>query len=91
MFDAVGGYDEALPSSYAEDYEFLLRAVTVGDIGVINTPLASIRKYNASWFRERAEVVAESARVPAADAPGDQGVPSAGTPGCWDRSRSRAR
>jgi glycosyltransferase involved in cell wall biosynthesis len=60
VFDAVGGYDEALPSSYAEDYEFLLRAVTVGDIGVINTPLASIRKYNASWFRERAEVVAEA-------------------------------
>jgi GT2 family glycosyltransferase len=60
VFDAIGGYDEALPSSYAEDYEFLLRAVTVGEIGVINTPLASIRKYNASWFRERAEVVAEA-------------------------------
>jgi hypothetical protein len=58
VFDAVGGYDESLPSSYAEDYEFLLRAVEVGRIGVINTPLASIRKYNASWFRERAEVVA---------------------------------
>jgi hypothetical protein len=27
---------------------------------VINTPLASIRKFNASWFRERAEVVAEA-------------------------------
>ncbi len=60
VFDAVGGYDEALPSSYAEDYEFLLRAVEVGSIGVITTPLASIRKYNASWFRERAEVVAEA-------------------------------
>jgi Glycosyl transferase family 2 len=60
VFDLVGGYDEALPSSYAEDYEFLLRAVEVGRIGVINTPLASIRKFNASWFRERAEVVAEA-------------------------------
>jgi GT2 family glycosyltransferase len=60
LFDEIGGYDEALPSSYAEDYEFLLRAVEIGRIGVVNTPLASIRKYNASWFRERAEVVAEA-------------------------------
>lgn len=60
VFDQVGGYDEVLPTSYAEDYEFLLRAITVGRIGVVNTPLASIRKYNASWFRERAEVVADA-------------------------------
>lgn len=60
VFDQVGGYDETLPSSYAEDYEFLLRAVEVGRIGVVNTPLASIRKYNASWFRERAEVVSDA-------------------------------
>jgi glycosyltransferase involved in cell wall biosynthesis len=58
VFEAVGGYDEALPNSYAEDYEFLLRAVAVARIGVINRPLASVRKYNASWFRDRAEVVA---------------------------------
>jgi Glycosyl transferase family 2 len=58
VYDAVGGYDEALPTSYAEDYEFLLRAVDVADIGVVNQPLASVRKYNASWFRDRAEVVA---------------------------------
>jgi GT2 family glycosyltransferase len=60
VFDEVGGYDETLPMSYAEDYEFLLRAVETGRIGVVNMPLASIRKYNASWFRERAEVVAEA-------------------------------
>lgn len=60
VFDVIGGYDERLPSSYAEDYEFLLRAVEVGKVGVVTTPLASIRKYNASWFRERAEVVAEA-------------------------------
>jgi GT2 family glycosyltransferase len=60
VFDQVGGYDETLPMSYAEDYEFLLRAVETGRVGVVNLPLASIRKYNASWFRERAEVVAEA-------------------------------
>jgi glycosyltransferase involved in cell wall biosynthesis len=58
VYDAVGGYDEVLPTSYAEDYEFLLRAVKVAGIGVVNQPLASVRKYNASWFRDRAEVVA---------------------------------
>jgi len=60
VYDAVGGYDEVLPNSYAEDYEFLLRAVEVGGVGVVNRPLASVRKYNASWFRDRAEVVANA-------------------------------
>ena len=60
VFDAVGGYDEVLPTSYAEDYEFLLRAVAVAGVGVVNQPLASVRKYNASWFRDRAEVVASA-------------------------------
>jgi GT2 family glycosyltransferase len=60
VYDKVGGYDEKLPMSYGEDYEFLLRAIETGQIGVVNQPLASIRKYNASWFRERAEVVAEA-------------------------------
>lgn len=60
VFDEVGGYDEGLPESYAEDYEFLLRAVETGTVGVINRPLASIRKYGSSWFRERAVVVADA-------------------------------
>lgn len=60
VYDAVGGYDEDLPSSYGEDYDFLLRAVEAGKIGVINQPLASIRQYNVSYFRERGEVVSEA-------------------------------
>lgn len=60
VFDVIGQYDEKLPGSYAEDYDLLLRAVEVGRIGVINEPLASIRQYNMSWFRERGEVVAEA-------------------------------
>jgi hypothetical protein len=60
VFEQIGGYDETLPMSYAEDYEFLLRAIETGRVGVVNTPLASIRKYNASWFRERAEVVSSA-------------------------------
>ncbi len=60
VYEAVGGYDEALPTSYGEDYDFLLRAARVGRIGVVNRPLASIRQYNVSWFRDRAEVVASA-------------------------------
>lgn len=60
VFDLVGGYDENLPNSYAEDYEFLLRAVRFGAIGVVRQPLATIKKDGTSWFREREEVVAEA-------------------------------
>lgn len=60
VFDAVGGYDEQLPAGYAEDYEWLLRLCAKGEIGVVNEPLADIRKNTTSWFRERSEVVAEA-------------------------------
>jgi glycosyltransferase involved in cell wall biosynthesis len=59
-FDLAGGYDELLPQSYAEDYEWLLRVSRYGPIGVVRTPLANIKKDGQSWFRERAEVVAEA-------------------------------
>jgi glycosyltransferase involved in cell wall biosynthesis len=59
-YDWVGGYDEDLPGSYAEDYEWLLRAVRLGPLGVVTKPLADIRKDGPSWFRERQPVVAEA-------------------------------
>lgn len=59
-YERVGGYDEDLPFSYAEDYEWLLRAVRLGPLGVVTTPLADIRKSGPSWFRERQPVVAEA-------------------------------
>ncbi len=60
VFDAVGDYDEKLPQSYAEDYEWLLRAVRLGPIGVVREPLATIKKDGQSWFRERNEVVSSA-------------------------------
>jgi glycosyltransferase involved in cell wall biosynthesis len=59
-FELAGPYDEKLPQSYAEDYEWLLRASRFGSIGVVRLPLANIKKDGQSWFRERAEVVAEA-------------------------------
>lgn len=58
VFDQVGGYDENLPNSYAEDYEWLLRAVRLGPIGVVREPLAEIKKDGQSWFRERSDMIA---------------------------------
>lgn len=52
-FDVVGLYDEALPHSYGEDYDWLLRASRVGRVGAVQETLADIRKDVPSWFRER--------------------------------------
>jgi hypothetical protein len=60
VFERVGGYDEKLPQSYAEDYEWLLRAATLGPLGVVREPLALIKKDGQSWFRERNEVVSDA-------------------------------
>ena len=59
-FDLAGGYDEDLPQGYAEDYEWLLRAIRFGTIGVVRLPLANINKAGQSWFRERAGVIADA-------------------------------
>jgi glycosyltransferase involved in cell wall biosynthesis len=58
VFDLAGDYDVLLPNSYAEDYEWLLRAAQHGRIGVVRQIVAVIKKDGQSWFpRERSEVV----------------------------------
>ncbi|MGI8523656.1 MAG: glycosyltransferase family A protein [Nocardioides sp.] len=52
-FDDAGLYDEDLPYSYAEDYDWLLRATSVGSVGAVGEILADIRKDVPSWFRGR--------------------------------------
>lgn len=52
-FDAAGLYDEDLPFSYAEDYDWLLRATTVGEVGAVQDILADIRKDVPSWFQSK--------------------------------------
>jgi glycosyltransferase involved in cell wall biosynthesis len=52
-FDEAGLYDEELPHSYGEDYDWLLRASRVGRVGAVTEILADIRKGVPSWFRER--------------------------------------
>lgn len=52
-FYEAGLYDEELPHSYGEDYDWLLRASRVGPIGAVQEILADIRKDVPSWFRDR--------------------------------------
>lgn len=52
-FDSVGLYDEDLPYSYGEDYDWLLRASALGAVGAVQEILADIRKDVPSWFRDR--------------------------------------
>jgi glycosyltransferase involved in cell wall biosynthesis len=52
-FDIAGLYDEDLPFGYAEDYDWLLRATRVGQVGAVEEILADIRKDVPSWFRNR--------------------------------------
>ncbi|MGL5828414.1 MAG: glycosyltransferase family 2 protein, partial [Angustibacter sp.] len=54
-FAKAGQYDEELPHGYAEDYDFVLRAAKVGQIGVVREPLADIRKDGHSYYQGRAE------------------------------------
>jgi glycosyltransferase involved in cell wall biosynthesis len=46
----VGLYDEELPHSYAEDYDWVLRSAKAGGIGLVVEPLADIRKDGTSWY-----------------------------------------
>jgi glycosyltransferase involved in cell wall biosynthesis len=50
----VGLYDEELPYSSAEDYDWVLRAAKVGSIGLVAQPLADIRKDGTSLYQGRA-------------------------------------
>jgi hypothetical protein len=51
----AGQYDEQLPNGYAEDYDWVLRVARVGSVGVVQQPVANIRKNAPSWYRGVAE------------------------------------
>jgi glycosyltransferase involved in cell wall biosynthesis len=49
----IGPVDEAIPGSYAEDYEWLLRAAKIGPLVVVPRPLVKVRWHTSSWFGGR--------------------------------------
>lgn len=48
----IGFVDEAIPGSYAEDYEYLLRAARVTDIAVVPAAVVNVLWHTASFFVE---------------------------------------
>ena len=58
-FAKAGLYDEAAPNGYAEDYDWLLRIAKIGGLGVVQRPLADIRRNGTSGFQGAAEKVSE--------------------------------
>ncbi|MGH9024179.1 MAG: glycosyltransferase family 2 protein [Acidimicrobiia bacterium] len=53
FFGAIGPVDEHIPGSYAEDYEWLLRAARAGEIAVVPAPLVNVYWHQSSWFSDR--------------------------------------
>jgi glycosyltransferase involved in cell wall biosynthesis len=57
--DAIGWFDEQIPGSYGEDYEWLLRATARSPIAVCGEPLVAVRR-GASAFADRWQTIADA-------------------------------
>jgi glycosyltransferase involved in cell wall biosynthesis len=53
LLDSIGLVDEAIPGSYAEDYEWLLRAVKVAPVLAVQEPLVTVHWHQSSFFADR--------------------------------------
>ena len=53
LLDRIGLVDEAIPGSYAEDYEWLLRAAGHGPVLALRRPLVTVHWHQSSFFAER--------------------------------------
>jgi glycosyltransferase involved in cell wall biosynthesis len=53
LLDDIGLVDEDIPGSYAEDYEWLLRASRHGPVLAVPEPLAVIHWHQSSFFADR--------------------------------------
>jgi glycosyltransferase involved in cell wall biosynthesis len=53
LLDDIGLVDEQLPGSYAEDYEWLLRASRLAPVLAVPEPLAVIHWHQSSFFADR--------------------------------------
>ena len=56
--ERIGLVDEEIPGSYAEDYEFLLRAARSAPLVNVPTPYVVVRWHRRSYFSRRWETIA---------------------------------
>ncbi len=62
MLDGIGLVDESIPGSYAEDYEWMLRAARQGGIVAVDAPVANVYWHTSSFFAGRWQTIAASLR-----------------------------
>ena len=60
LLDGIGLVDEDLPGSYAEDYEWLLRAARRAPIETLRVPLVRVHWHRSSYFSERWQTIASA-------------------------------
>jgi glycosyltransferase involved in cell wall biosynthesis len=60
--DHIGLVDEQIPGSYAEDYEFLLRAARHRPLVNVRTPGTLVRWHRDSYFSQRWQTISEALR-----------------------------
>ncbi len=58
-FDAIGPVDEAIPGSYGEDYEWLVRAAAHGPIAGVSHPLVTVH-WGGSMFADRWQTIVDA-------------------------------
>jgi len=58
LVDGFGLVDEEIPGSYAEDYEFLLRAARSAPLRNLRTPYVLVRWHKRSYFAQRWDTIA---------------------------------
>jgi len=60
VLEGIGLVDEELPGSYAEDYDWLLRAARRADIGAVTLPLVKVFWHRSSFFAERWQTIVDA-------------------------------
>jgi glycosyltransferase involved in cell wall biosynthesis len=58
LLDGIGPVDEAIPGSYGEDYEWVLRAARRAPLVTVQEPLVRVHWHRSSFFEGRWETIA---------------------------------
>lgn len=56
----IGLVDEEIPGSYAEDYEWMLRASAVTQVVAVPEPLVKVLWHRSSWFAQRWQTIIDA-------------------------------
>jgi glycosyltransferase involved in cell wall biosynthesis len=60
FWDGIGPVDEAMPGSYGEDYEWLLRAAAAGPLVAVPDPLVRVHWHPTSYFADRWATISDA-------------------------------